>query len=675
MPTPAKLLQTAQTHHQAGRLQDAEKAYRALLGAVASHAEALRLLGALYLQTRQWDLAVDCLEKAAHLLSSDAETLTNFGTALLHAGKRDAAVLWYEKALALKPDYLPALGNLGHLYHEAGRAAEAVAIHEHITRLKPDDAPTHFAYANSLLSTGKNDEAIAHYEQALRLHPDYIEAMINLGMILSHAGKGEAGRRWLEAARLRYGKILQADPSNAAAMNNLANILRQLGRAEEAVAHFREALRVRPDYAEAATNLATSLRDLNRLDEAIESSRLALRLKPDSFHARVNLGVFLQDKRRHEEAITLFAEALQRKPASPDAKWNKALSHLALGQYREGWALHEVGLGVAHMRGKNFAPQRRWTGEEIAGKRLLLWCEQGFGDSMQFIRYAALCKARGAHVSVHCPQALRRLFANDAFIDALPESLEAAAFDFHAPLMSLPYIFGSDLDTIPVPIPYLHISEQTRAKWAKIFTDQSDGIPSPPSRGERVRVRGDAGNTNVNSPHPNPTSENTKKLTSRPEFKVGLAWAGNPRENHINAHLADRRRSISLEMLRPLFDVAGTKFYNLQMPAAAAQIDACRLRGRIVDYMGDVKDFEDTGAIIERLDLIISVDTSIVHLAGGLGRPVWVLSRFDACWRWLQNRPDNPWYPTARVFGQETPGDWQSVVESVKATLKAVKNK
>jgi tetratricopeptide (TPR) repeat protein len=350
-----------------------------------------------------------------------------------------------------------------------------------------------------------------------------------------------------------------------------------------------------------------------------------LRLQPESADARINLGTFLQQQMRHEEAVALFSEALQRKPTSIDAQWNKSLSLLALGHYAEGWSLHEAGLGIAPMRGEFPLPERRWQGEDITGKRLLIRAEQGFGDTLQFVRYAALCKTRGATIIVQCPPALLRLIANCPFVDRMCEQAHEQDFDFHVAMMTLPHIFATTLDTIPATIPYLHIGAATRAKWANKFT--------------------------------------------QPGFKVGLVWAGNPREKQIDAQRADARRSMDLELLRPLFAIDGAHFYNLQMGAKAAQIDACGLRGRMEDYMGEAQDFEDTGAIIERLDLVITVDTSVAHLAGGLGKPVWILSRFDACWRWLQNRPDSPWYPTARIFGQQTPEDWPGVVERVKEAL------
>ena len=620
-----KLLQTATAYHQSGKLGEAEAAYLKLLGVEAAHIDGLRLLGGLYLQMGRFAAAADYLQKAALLRPKDPEILTNLGIALYKAGHKDEAAARYQQALDVQPDYVSALNHMGSLFHEAGRLNDAIEVYGRVLHKNPDSASAHYHYANSLYVAGRANEAIARYEHALKLKPDYLEAMINLGMALSQIGKGEQSRQWLGIAQSWFEKALKADPKNVTAMNNIGNVLRQQGKPEQALTYYREALRISPSYAQAAINMATSLRDVNQLDEAIEACCEALRLTPDSTDARINMGSFFQDQGRHKEAIAIYSEVLTLKPESLDAAWNKSLSLLALGRYDEGWPLHETGLGIPHMRGEYPSPQRRWQGENFVGKRLLIWAEQGLGDNLQFIRYAALCKQRGGTIIVMCPRPLRALFRNCSFIDEVPDVVEEKDFDLHAPMMSLPFIFKTTVATIPAPIPYLFISDEARVRWAGKITGKG--------------------------------------------LKVGLVWSGNPRENQLNAHMIDRRRSINLQMLLPLFDVAGVQFYNLQMGTNAAQIDEYGLRDRIMDVMTDVKDFEDTGALIEQLDIVLSVDTSVVHLAGGLGKPVWVMSRFDACWRWLQNRSDSPWYPTARVFGQSAPGDWTEVVAQIREAL------
>ncbi len=625
MNKAANLLQTAIAHHKAQRFEDAEKAYLKLLDGGFAGPDGLRLLGALYLQTGQKALAAEFLEKAARLLPKDPETLTNLGIALSGLKRRDEAVSRFKQALTHRADYIPALRNLASLCYEIGHIDEAEAAYGHISQINPLEATSHFDYGNSLLSAGKTSDAIKEYERALSLKPDFLSAIINLGIAYGMAGKNDLSQLWLVRAQELFEKALKADPDNTVAMNNLGNILRQQGKALEAEAYYRKALAIRPDYVEATINLSTALRDLGRLDDAIETCRRALRLKPNSAEARINLGTLLQEKSLHAEAIVLFDEALRLNPSSIDAKWNKSLSLLALGKYKEGWPLHEVGLGVPHMRG-NYDPERRWNGEDLTGKRILLESEQGLGDTMQFVRYAELCKARGASVFVSCQPSLRRLLSNCPFIDAAPENAERKDFDFHIPTMSLPFAFGTGLDSIPAKVPYLFASANARAKWAKRF----------------AKIKG---------------------------FKVGLVWAGNPREKIIAAHLTDNRRSVDLETLHPLLNLKGVKFFSLQKGPKAKQIALGNFEKRIADWTDDIEDFDDTAAIVERLDLVISVDTSVAHLAGGMGKPVWILSRFDACWRWLQNRPESPWYPTARVFGQKTPGEWAEVVKNVKKAL------
>ncbi len=628
MSHTARLLDAAITHHQSGRMAEAEKAYRKLLRVAPADLNGLRLLGGLYVQTGRMEFAIEVLEKAARQTEVDPETLTNLGLALRYLGQTDKARARYEQARALQPDYVPALTHLASLFQDTGNLSEATELYGRILQLSPENPVAHFQCGNILYVAGKAREAMTHYENALRLKPDYCDAMVNLGVALCQTGQGSDSRQWLGIAQTWFEKALKEDPANIVALNNMGNVMRQTGKPEEAVAYYREALRLKPTYAQALINLATSLRDLNLLEEALEASAEALRLEPHSADARINRGTFLQDLSRHEEAVVSFDEALALKPSSIDAQWNKSLSLLALGDYAPGWRLHEVGLGIAHMRGECPSPERQWRGDSLTGKRLLLWSEQGFGDTLHFVRYAALCTERGGKVHVLCPPPLRGLLKNCPFIDALPAQALESDYDLQAPLMSLPHIFDTRIETIPAPIPYLFVSPETRARWAK-------------------------------------------KEMPETGLKVGLVWAGNPRPHQLNAHMIDRRRSLSLETLRPLFDLPSIHFYTLQMGAASAQRTASGLP--LIDFMGEVQDFEDTAALIERLDLVISVDTSVVHLAGGLGKPVWVLSRFDACWRWLQNRPDNPWYPSARVFGQKRPGAWEEVVVHVKEALNALR--
>ncbi|MDD3028666.1 MAG: tetratricopeptide repeat protein [Alphaproteobacteria bacterium] len=621
MAQTAFLLQTAIAHHKAQRFEEAEQAYRKFLRAGSTNPDALRLLGTLYLQMGKITQAASFLEKAARIRPKDPEILTNLGVALRGLNQTEAALKRFNQALTLDPDYAPALHNIAAIYAAQGQMDKAAQRYSRLIDLFPRNSPLYVDCANCLFALGKIDQAIAFYEKALALDPHNSPAMVNLGMALSYIGKTEASKPWLQRARTLFEKALETTPDNPVILNNLGNVLRQQGQPEEAASCFRRALQARPDYAHALINMASTLRDLNRIDDAINSCQTALALAPNSAEARINLGTFLQQKGEHRDAVTLFSEALEINPSSIDALWNKSLSLLALGQYKEGWTLHEIGLGFPHMRGP-YSSSKRWEGEPLDGQRLLITSEQGFGDTLQFIRYAQKIKKMGASVHVLCPKPLQRLLANCPFIDILPETMDDSSFDYHIPVMSLPYAFETTLETIPAQTPYLYVSDETQRAWNARFLKNS-------------------------------------------AFRVGLVWAGNPRTTNATAHLIDARRSLPWAMASALLDVDGTVFYSLQKDGPRPPPDT-----DIVDWMDDVQDFEDTAAIIQNLDLVLSVDTAVAHLAGGLNKPVWILSRADACWRWLQNKPQSPWYPSARIFGQPRAGDWASVLATVRIALK-----
>jgi hypothetical protein len=301
---------------------------------------------------------------------------------------------------------------------------------------------------------------------------------------------------------------------------------------------------------------------------------------------------------------------------------------LALGEYREGWKLYAESLGNCDLRGRNlFAPKMPWDGKPAPDKHLLIWGEQGLGDSLQFIRYAELCKQRVGKVSVSCQKPLVPLFKALPFISEASNTINHENhFDEHVPMMNLPHLFNTVLETVPAAVPYLRVAPEIQAKW-------------------KVRFANETG------------------------MKVGLVWAGGSHTGNVRGGLTDRQRSIGLERMKPWLDLQGVQFFSLQKDEPAKQIAALGLVNRVTDFMAEVEDFADTAAIVQNLDLVITVDTSVAHLAGGLGKPVWILSRYNACWRWLQNRPTNPWYPTARIFGQTTLGDWDSVMADVRREL------
>lgn len=613
-----QMFQEATGLHRSGQLVRAEKLYKNILKRDPSAFDVLRLLGGLYVQTDRAEEGAACLLKAHQIQPANAEVMINLGVAHRNLGKVVEASSWYEKALRVAPTEPRALNNLGGLYQEMGRTNDAMARYVMALQIKPDYPEPHFNLGNIYRERDNFREAAAHYEVAIKLRPNYIDALINLGIAYYELDRPDA-------AKTRYEQVLQSVPDHIIALNNLGNIYRQKGKPEEAMGFYEKALKIKPDYVEAIVNYGSGLRELGKWEEAraCYHKALAIKEKPSTY---INLGTIEIDFGHPDLAIEQYDKALALNPDSRDAKWNKSLALLGVGAYREGWSLYEVGLNRIHMRGLVPCIGKHWNGELLAGKRLLIWSEQGLGDTLQFVRYAALCKEQGATIIVLCYPPLTRLFHNCPYIDEVVEKTDGVLFDYQISMMSLPHALDTTVETIPNNVPYLYANPDACAQWAK-------------------------------------------KLAGGEGFKVGLVWAGNSRENLVNAHLIDKRRSVDLAAMQPLLDLKGACFYSLQIGPKAKQIEEMGLQDQIIDLTGEVKDFADTAAFIENLDLVISVDTSVVHLAGGLGKPVWVLSRCDACWRWLRNIEKNPWYPSARVFGQTSPGDWAGVVERVKMAL------
>lgn len=579
------MMRKAVSLHQKGQILEAEQSYRDVLMANPQHADALRLLGGLYVQANKLEEAIDCFEKALRQQPQHPELLNNLGVTLFSRGRFDDASQHYQQAIEIEPDYYDAITNLGNLFYESGQWGDAIKWLERSTQLKPDVLRAHL-----------------YLGHAFRMQNKAVQAMA------------------------KYKRVLELDPLNTDALHNLGNMLREVGHTEEARAAYQRLVVLKPDDVTLRLNLGTLLRDVGKWQEAMEQFDWVFKTHPDSTDAIVNRASLLIEMNKPEDARATYQQALTLKPDSVDAKWGQALAALMMGRYAEGWALYESRFEYKSLRNAMPFKSAQWDGCPINGKRLLIWGEQGLGDVLQFIRYAELCKAKGSIIIVLCREPLVRLLEECPTIDKVVTTATESDFDFHVPVMSLPFIFGTTLETIPQNIPYLFISDEARTKWAPRFV----GIK---------------------------------------ELKVGLVWAGNPRKGRIDAHITDRQRSVSLSVLKPLLEIKACRFYSLQKDEASDEIAANHLTGQMTDYMTDVDDLMDTAALIKNLDLVISVDTSVAHLAGGLGKPVWILSRFGGCWRWLQNQETSPWYPTARIFGQPEPSDWKGCINQVDVAL------
>jgi tetratricopeptide (TPR) repeat protein len=577
----AEAFQVGLRRHQSGMLDQAERAYQQALAALPDHDDALHMMGLLAHQTGRSDMALDRLKRA----------------------------------VALKPSAPHYHNSLGTVLYDKGRPREALASFRKALRLQPAVAPLHRNLGRALADLGRFAEAEESFRAALAIDPTFREAVNDLGALLLRLGRAQEALNCIETAMA----LLRPD---AALYTNAGLALQALDRLDEAATSFRAALRFAPDYAAAWINLGNVLQDKEDGPAAIEALERGAALAPNSVEALGNLGVALFRQRRFEEAASAYRRALVLAPDSADLQCNLSAMLLTLGEYEAGWRGFEARWrtpGMAPFWPKTSAAV--WDGSvDPAGKTILLFAEQGHGDTMQFVRYAPLLAARGSTVLLLVQPALKSLLARMPGVAACYGFGEAVPrADLICPMMSLPLAFGTRLDAVPADIPYLSPPNDAEAAWRR-------------------------------------------RLEGLPGLKIGLCWAGDPRPGDRACHRTDRRRSIALEQLAPLAGIGGASFVSLQKGAGAAQATDPPPGMALHDWTGELASFADTAALVQALDLVISVDTAVAHLAGALGRPVWVLSRFDSCWRWLDGRDDSPWYPTLRLFRQTAPGDWAGVI-------------
>ena len=453
--------------------------------------------------------------------------------------------------------------------------------------------------------------------EIVAVQPDHFDAAHVLAVALAAQGK-------LDLALASYDRALSLRPDSAEAISNRGTCLERLGRFEEALAGYERALSSQPDFFDALYNRGNVLRALGRHAEAIASYDRALVLRPQHADARNNRGQALRELMRYDEALASYDAAVAAAPQHAMAHCNAAALRLLMGDFRRGWAEYEWRWKKASVvRFDRKFPQPVWRGEAIAGKTILIHSEQGLGDTIQFSRYVPLVAARGARVIFEVEPPLFGLmsgFANVAQV--VPKGGALPPFDVHCPLLSLPLAFGTVLETIPAEPDYLR-------------------APAPQAQHWQAR------------------------LAEMPRPRIGLVWGGNPR------HERDRERSIALRALLPLFDTQAS-FISLQKDLRPDDAAVLRAHGDILHLGGALADFSDTAAVVSALDLVISVDTSVAHLAGALGMPVWILLTYVPDFRWLIERDDSPWYPSARLFRQDAGRTWDGVIARVKEALCSV---
>ena len=616
-------LRRATAHHQRGQLDDAEALYRQALSRQPKNFDALHLLGVLMHQRGKPSEALDLIGEALKANAKSAAALSNRAIVLAVLGKNDEALASYDQAIALKPDYAEALNSRGNLLVKLGRAAEALKSYEQTLASEPRNLGALINTATVLRLLGRDSDAAGAYMRALAVNPNRAEIWVALGNTFGLLQRHED-------ALTSFNRALTLSPHSAETLSNRGNALWQLRRAGEALTSFDAALALRPDAAEIHNNRANALLDLNRPDEALASLDRALTLKPGYTEALVNRANALRDLNRSQEAIESCDAALTTNPQLAEAHWNKSLEQLLLGDFTQGFANYEWRWKRAGNAPRHFGvPQ--WRGEDVGeedlgGKTVLLHAEQGFGDTIQFVRYVPLLATRGAKIVLEVPDSLRPLLGTiDGVVAIISRGQPHPAVDLHCPLMSLPLAFGTTPETIPASIPYLCAPADRIEAWCA-------------------------------------------KLPASGKLRVGLAWSGKP------SHRNDHNRSIAFERLTPLLAQNDVDFFSLQRDVRDADKAALE-ESAVLRPDLDTADFADTTAIIDTLDLVIAVDTAVAHLAGAMGKPLWLLLPFSPDWRWMLNRDDSPWYPTAQLFRQPRIADWDSVIAGLREALASLASK
>ena len=575
--------------------------------------------------------------------------LYNRGNALLVLGRIEDARASFAAAVELDPTRLDALNNLGLAYAALKQPSEALGCYDRALTVDPKDLSTLHNRANALLGLNRLDEALAGFDDVLSLDAEHVDSLNARGVVLAKLERRDEALKSYDAALAivperadvlinrgltlsemermtealeSFDKVLAKEPKHVAGLINRGNASIKLKRPVEALEYYEAALAIEPDHAAGLTDRGIALTLLDRFDEALVCHDRAVSLQPNLVAAHINRGNTYGCIARYEDALKGYVDALALEPDHTEAHFNAALTRLCLGDFRGGWEEYEYRWKKKNIRWHPWEfSQRQWDGkEDLQGKTIMLVAEQGMGDTLQFIRYAPLVAARGAKVVAAIQRPIKKVVATVPGISIVcSEGDVVPDFDLYCPLLTLPRWFETDLESIPTAIPYMLPYPEDIRRWSG-------------------------------------------RLPQNGRMRVGIVWAGNA------AHGNDRNRSIALERFAPLFSVPGVDFISVQREVSVEHAEVLDAHG-ILRLGHEFADFTDTAAVVAMLDLLISVDTSVAHLAGAMGKPVALLVPFSPDWRWLLDKTDSRWYPSMRLFRQSAPDDWEGVVERVRQEL------
>lgn len=545
--------------------------------------------------------------------AQDLQKLWDQAAALHQGGRLAQAEQLYLQVLAAEPRLAAGWNVLGSLRAQQGRVAEALADFDRAVALKPAHAEAHANRAHALWALGRLEEAVTAYDRSLAVQPGDPQ-------LWNYRGGALAQLNRLDDALASFVRAAALKPDHVEALNNQGVILQILRRFDESLAVFDRALAAKPDHAEALNGRAATLSEMENFAAALANVEKAIALQPAYTEAHYNHGGILADLGRFEDAVASYDRALALKPDYAEAQYNQSLCRLLLGQFEKGWAQYEWRKRRRLPITLRNHPQPHWLGEEdISGKQLFLYWEQGLGDTIQLCRYARMAAAKGARVVLSVQTPLVGLLQQlGPEVEVIGKEDTPPHFDFQSSLMSMPLAFGGAIPSAP----YLHPEPELAAQWA-------DRLPPK----------------------------------TRP--RIGLVWSGG--QNHRNDH----NRSMPFETLAPLLGPQAD-WVCLQKEIRDIDIAAVRRHGKVTCFGNALRDFRDTAALASLMDLVISVDTAVAHMAGALGQPVWILLAQRPDWRWQLERDDSPWYPSARLFRQQRRGDWAGVIARLQTEIAAI---
>ena len=621
--------------HKRGEWDKAQKIYEVIIKNEPRCFDAIQLLGVVLLQKELFEDALRHFDEALKINEKQPSVWSNRAMALKGLGKFDDALESIDRAIQIDSNFAESFYNKGNILAQINKLEEAVLALDRLTELKPTNELAFFLKGNLLQRLDKRLEAKKAYESAIQIKPNFIEALNNLGLCLVELDDPESGIIYLE-------KALKINPKFYESLGNLGVALEKLGRYEDSIKVQDEALEINPNFLQAYQNKGVAIEKLGDLEESLKCYDKAISIDPNYSPAYFNRGYVLDRLLRFEDALENYNKAIELNPEGVDTRWNRSLLLLCSGDYENGWREYESRLHLKkavlnYDRSKIEAHEWRGPSQSLDQKTILVRSEQGLGDTIQFCRYIKILKDMGARVIIEAQPPLINLLSNVEGLDLIVgQGSQLPEYDYYCNLMSLPYLLGTTCQTIPNTVPYIKADSDKVAMWAK-------------------------------------------KLGPKNCKRVGLVWSGGFRPDQPELWPINKRRNIELVKLKD-FNIDGVEFHSLQKgELPESELVVLFLQNwdgpKIINHADSLSDFTDTAALIENLDLVISVDTSTAHLAGALGKTVWLMNRFDTCWRWFLDREDSPWYPTFKIFRQPAPNEWDSVVKRIAADLRLfVKN-